>query len=58
MPSLVLTVINEHVRQTCTIPATEEDLEEDVIPEEFKKKINKLSKREFNTAEMVIRKSG
>lgn len=32
----------------------EEELDEDVIPEEFKKKIEKLDEQEYNVSEMVI----
>ncbi len=32
----------------------EEDFDEDVIPEEFKKNIEKLDEREYNTSEMVM----
>lgn len=49
----LLTRVSEHVRQRHSLVA-EEDLDEDVIPEEFKQRIEKLNKREFNTSEMVI----
>lgn len=45
--------INEHVRQRRSAEG-EEDFDEDVIPEEFKKKIEKLNEREYNTADMVM----
>lgn len=45
--------INEHVRQRRSTEG-EEDFDEDVIPEEFKKKIEKLNEREYNTSDMVM----
>jgi superfamily II DNA or RNA helicase len=49
----LLARVNEHVRQRWG-NGSEEDYDEDVIPEEFKKKIDKLNDREYNTAEMVM----
>ncbi len=42
-----------HLRER-SVNGTEDDLDEDVIPEEFKKKIEKLNDREFNTNDMVL----
>ncbi len=49
----LLNRINEHLRQRSG-NGSEEDFDEDVIPEEFKKKIEKLNDREFNTTDMVL----
>lgn len=48
----LLARINEHVRHRRST-GNEEDFDDDIIPEEFKKKIEKLNEREFNTSEMV-----
>jgi superfamily II DNA or RNA helicase len=49
---LLLDRIRGHLRDRGMLE--EEELDEDVIPEEFKKKIGKLDDAKFNTAEMVI----
>lgn len=49
----LLNSIYEHLRQRLG-NGSEEELDEDVIPEEFKKKIEKLNEREFNTTDMVL----
>jgi superfamily II DNA or RNA helicase len=45
--------VYEHQQQRRGM-GSDEDLDEDVIPEEFKKRIEKLSEGEFNTTEMVM----
>jgi len=46
--------IREHLNRRNQLDADEEELEEDIIPEEFKKKIVKLNNREYNTDAMVL----
>lgn len=46
--------IKEHHRVRGIKDIDDEDLEEDLIPEEFKKKIEKLDERIFNVAEIVM----
>ncbi|HNT26154.1 MAG TPA: helicase-related protein [Anaerolineales bacterium] len=46
--------IQEHVSQRGLIGDSEEDADEDIIPEEFKKKIETLDSSVYNVAEMVM----
>lgn len=48
----LLASISEHRRQRSRTD-NEEDFDEDVIPEEFKKNIHKLNEREYDTPQMV-----
>jgi superfamily II DNA or RNA helicase len=50
----LLVNIEQHLRARGRLSVDEEELEEDVIPEEYKKKIDKLDDNEYNTAEMVM----
>lgn len=49
----LLARLDEHVRGRWG-NGDEEDYDEDIIPEEFKKKIEKLNEREYNTTEMIL----
>ncbi len=51
--AVLLNSVHEHLRQRLGTDI-EEDLEDDVIPEEFKTKIEKLNEREYNTTDMVL----
>ena len=46
--------IYEHLIQRGLLHVDEEELEEDLIPEEFKKKIEKLDDQEYNVAAIVM----
>jgi SNF2 family DNA or RNA helicase len=46
--------VQTHLQERGLLGVAEEDLDEDVIPEEFKKKIEKLDERQFNVAEIVM----
>lgn len=46
--------IREHLNRRNQVAEDEEDFDEDVIPEEFKKKLEKLNNREYNTTDMVL----
>jgi len=48
--------IKEHLaaRRPLTVEEEEEDLDEDIIPEEYKKKIEKLEDREYDVTAMVM----
>jgi superfamily II DNA or RNA helicase len=52
--SELLERIEAHHRERGLKDIDEEDADEDLIPEEFKKKIEKLDEREFNVAAMVM----
>jgi superfamily II DNA or RNA helicase len=45
--------VKEHLHAR-GVGGDEEELDEDIIPEEFKKKIEKLSEQEYNVAEIVM----
>jgi len=45
--------IKEHLR-TRGVAGDEEELDEDIIPEEFKKRIKELDEKEYNVAEIVM----
>ncbi|HDQ74207.1 MAG TPA: helicase [Chloroflexi bacterium] len=46
--------IKEHLQTRRPMKAKEEDLDEDIVPEEFKKKIEKLDDREYDVTSMVM----
>jgi superfamily II DNA or RNA helicase len=46
--------VRDHLRVRGWGAGEEEDLDEDIVPEEFKKKIEKLDDREYNVAEIVM----
>ena len=52
----LMTRVKEHLRTRGLRGSEEEEeeLDEDIIPEEFKKKIKKLDEREYNVAEIVM----
>ncbi|MEW5873067.1 MAG: helicase-related protein [Chloroflexota bacterium] len=50
----LLAQVREHVRQRGLIDGEEEDLDEDIIPDEFKKKIEILDNREYDVTSMVL----
>ena len=50
----LLARVEEHLRIRGLLGLEEEELDEDIIPEEFKKKIEKLDETEYKVAEIVM----
>jgi hypothetical protein len=50
----LMTRIEKHLQTRGLRGGDEEELDEDIIPEEFKKKIEQLDEREYNVAEIVM----
>lgn len=52
--ALLLTRVDAHVRQRRGDNRDEDDFDEDIIPEEFKKRIERLDDRQYKVADLVL----